>query len=255
MRHKPHILFLAVIFQFLSFAWAQNGGRWIGSYLNRNSGVSLKLEQNSNGQYKGEFRYEGLTFPIRGNSGSAAFSGEYQYQEKWFPFSLKPDQNAFTLTVDGVTVPVEKLSEGSSSASKTPNGNATSSDSKTRAGSVKIEGKENAVWMQKLKGRQLLFLETLGGGTAKVTVNLYTDGTYTFEASSSYTSGGYGDFSYADQDKDQGTWKIVDKGGMVILATVSTKNGQKAEMRIQPGASAAQVLINGKRFFIGETLR
>ncbi len=255
MRAIPHILLTAMIFQLLSSAWAQNGGKWNGSYLNRNSGISLKLEQNSNGQYQGEFRYEGLTFPIRGNSGSAAFSGEYLYQEKWFPFSLKPYQNAFTLTVDGVTVPVEKLSSSTSTAPTPSKGNPPSPSSTGKAGSAAIEGRENAAWNQRLKGRQLIFLETSGGGTQKATIYLYPDGRFQYEYSSSYSSGGYADFSYADQDKDQGTWKIVERGGTVFLMTVSSKNGQKAEMRIQQGASATQVLINGKRFFIGETLR
>lgn len=257
MRTFPHLILLSMLLLQRSTLWAQTEDKWLGSYLNRQSGIYLQVKPKSDGLYSGEFRYGDMTFPIRGMLLLGVFAGEYLHQEKWFSFTLTASRGAFALAVDGVTLPMERLPPGSPPPQpKTPANTGTQPPGKPPAvSSSAIEGKENAAWTQKLKGRQLIFLETSGGGTQKATINLYPDGRFQYEYSSSYSSGGYADFSYADQDKDQGTWKIVEKGGMVVLASVSSKSGQKAEMRIQPGASATQVLINGKRFFIGETLR
>ena len=254
MRIATVVVLTAALLQPETSSFAQ-ADPWPGVYLNQASGTRLRILPKSSGGYPCEFMYETLTFPARGRVVSGTFTGEYLFKEQWFPFTVAPDRGAFSLTVDGVTVPVERLTSDMKSTTAPPKGTPPVSTSPPKTGPAAIEGKENAAWTQRLRGRQLLFLQTLGGGTAKATVNLYADGRYTFESSSSYSSGGYGDFSYADSESDEGVWKVVDRQGVVVLSTLSTKNGRKAEMRVQPGASAGQVLIDGRRFFIQEIPR
>jgi hypothetical protein len=230
---------------------------WIGNYLNRQTGTSLQIKPKADGMYRGEFRYGTSIFPIRGINLLGIFTGEYKYQDKWFSFAVTGGQQAYTLTVDGVTLALDRLPPGAElPAPKSDRAGAQPSAVPSVPGKATdpaaFAPRENTGWTQKLRGRQLLFLETVGGGTQKAVINLYTNGQFSFESSSSYASGGSADFSYADQDKDSGTWRIEERQGAVLLVTISAKNGQRSEMRLQPGASATQVLINGKKFFIRE---
>ena len=253
MRGPLSIMLIALLCQ---APWTLKGQTdpWIGVYLNKATGTSLQVKPKSDGLYRGEFRYEGLALPIRGMNVLGVFTGEYQFQGQWFPFTLNKEQKSFKLSADGVTLQLDRQPPGTeppplkSASSAQGGGNATGNAAGAKTGV--IEGKDNAAWTQRLKGRQLLFLETLNGGTSKMVLNLFADGRYDFETSSSYASGGYGDFSYADKNGDKGSWRILDRQGMAVLTTVSSKNGERSELRIQPGASSGQVLLNGKRFFI-----
>lgn len=230
---------------------------WIGNYMNRQTGTSLQIKPKTDGMYRGEFRYGSSVFPIRGINLLGIFTGEYKYEDKWFSFSVTSVQQAYRLTVDGVTLSLDRLPPGTELPVQKSN---PAKAEPSAAPSVRGKGTdpeagaspENKGWTQKLRGRQLLFLETVGGGTSKAVINLYANGQFSYESSSSYASGGSADFSYADQDKDSGTWRIEERQGVVFLVTISSRNGQRSETRLQPGATATQLLLNGKRFFIRE---
>lgn len=230
---------------------AQTPDKWVGAYLNRGSGVALEIKPKQEGMYPGEFSYNGMKLPIRGISLLGVFTAEYSYQQKWFSFTMTRGTKDFTLSVDGVTLPMERLPAGAkipvTKAPATTNKGSTSTGGNTpRTGA----GATNGSWTQRLNGRQLLYLQTRGGTSTKAFLNLFANGRFHFETSTSHTSGGFGEFSYADESKDDGTWKIIDRGGTTLLVTVSSKNGQTSEMRLQPGQSATQVLLDGRRFFI-----
>lgn len=231
-------------------AVAQTPDKWAGAYVNRASGVALEIKPRKEGMYAGEFTYNGVKLPIRGLPILGIFTAEYQYQQQWFSFTLTRGAKQFSLAVDGVTVPMDRLPAGAklpvAKGPLAPKGGSNP----PAGGAAGVGGRANAGWTQRLAGRQLLFLQTGGGGTSKATLDLYANGRFRFASSSSYSSGGFSEFSYADQDSDDGTWKVVDRGGMTVLVTVSSKGGKTAEMRVQPGQTATQVLLNGKRFFI-----
>jgi len=229
----------------------QQPDKWVGAYLNRETGVALQVKPKQEGMYQGEFTYNGMKLPIRGISLLGVFTAEYFYQQKWFSFTLTRGTKDFTLSVDGVTLPMERLPAGARiPVTKAPA--TTNKGSNTTGGNTpkKGTGVTNGNWSQRLTGRQLLYLQTGGGTSTKAFLNLFANGRFHFETSTSHTSGGFGEFSYADESKDDGTWKIIDRGGNTLLVTVSSKNGQTSEMRLQPGQSATQVLLDGRRFFI-----
>jgi hypothetical protein len=105
-------------------------------------------------------------------------------------------------------------------------------------------------WQQKLTGRKLLYLKTEGGGTTKITIDLYNDGSYFYQSESSYASGGYADFSYADAGKDRGQWKIVNRGNDVILLGISAEKGGTTEYILKAGQNSGEVMLGNRRFFI-----
>ena len=107
-------------------------------------------------------------------------------------------------------------------------------------------------WQQKLSGKKLLYLKTEGGGTTKITIDLYQDGSYFYQSESSYASGGYADFSYADSDKDRGQWKIVNRGNEVILLGISTEKGSTTEFILKAGQNNGEVMLGNRRYFIRE---
>ena len=105
-----------------------------------------------------------------------------------------------------------------------------------------------ADWESRIRGRQLVYLNTQGGGTEKTTVNLYADGRFDYTSSSSYTSGGYADFSYADKNGGSGSWKIVQRGQQALLLMFN-QNGGTEEYPLQQGQQG-EVISNGRRYFI-----
>lgn len=219
---------LNVIFNLVIFQPSQP---WRGMYTEPVSGIQLEIKTVANGKCSGNFTYQGMQMPIEASLQNGKIAGIYLYQDGRFPFSLEKRQEKYYLTADGVTAEVQR-----SSASNQITSGSTSQLSDR--------------WTQKLRGKQLLFLETSGGGTSKVTLDLLSDGQFRYAASSSYTSGGFSDFSYAGEDKDFGIWRIQDERGLVVLVTQSKKTGETLRTPIRPGAVEGQVLLNGKRFFI-----
>lgn len=240
----------------VALAWAllcraaQPPDKWVGAYLNSGTGVALEVRTKKDGMYPGEFSYNGMKLPIRGISVLGVFTAEYFFQQKWFSFTLTKGAKDFTLSVDGVTLPMERLAPGA----KLPVAKAPVTPIKGQVPAKSDPGKGggsvNGNWTQRLNGRQLLYLQTGGGTSTKAFLNLFANGRFHFETSTSHTSGGFGEFSYADESKDDGTWKIIDRGGTTLLVTLSSKNGQTSEMRLQSGQTATQVLLDGRRFFI-----
>lgn len=104
-------------------------------------------------------------------------------------------------------------------------------------------------WITSLRSKQLVYLQTSNGGTEREDIDLCADGTFAYKFESSYTSGGYADFSYAGNDVQEGTWKIVSRGpsSILILYFGSTR---VREFTIVKSSTAGEVLLNSKRYFI-----
>lgn len=104
-------------------------------------------------------------------------------------------------------------------------------------------------WRQRLMGKELLFLQTEGGGSTKISIHLCRNGSFTFYSNDSYTSGGFSDFSYAGQDNGSGSWRIVSKSGQPVLM-LTFKNGSVNEYTLTTRSASNEVGLNGRRYFV-----
>ncbi|HSK12997.1 MAG TPA: hypothetical protein VK907_07255, partial [Phnomibacter sp.] len=109
-----------------------------------------------------------------------------------------------------------------------------------------------SAWQQRITGKRLLYLKTEGGGTTRIYIDLYPNGSYFYNYQSSYASGGFSDFSYADANKDEGTWKLVARGDQVILLGISSKTGETTEFLLGPATKSSEVMIGNRKYFITE---
>lgn len=239
---------LAFLFFFTQLLHAQQApaDKWIGNFANREKGIVLSVTPKVEGMFGGEFRYEQQKFPIRGIPVLGVFVGEYLHEETWFSFTLVQLGEKWLLTVDGVELQMDRLKAGE------PLPLATARPAATATQPAQAPNAAGGVWQKRLNDRQLLFLNTEGGGSTKITLNLYANGSYSYQSSSSYSSGGYADFSYADQNADNGKWTVVAKGNGAALQLSSSKSGHKTDYALQSGASDGQVLLNGRKYFLRE---
>jgi len=104
-------------------------------------------------------------------------------------------------------------------------------------------------WDQQLRGKQLLYLNSQGGGSDKTTVNLFANGNFDFSSNSNYMSGGSSVFTYADKNAGRGTWKITQRGQQVMLL-MFYENGSVEEYPLQQGQSVNEVYSQNRRYFI-----
>jgi hypothetical protein len=386
---------LLLIFMAISAVAQPKPDKWSGMYINRESGLILKIQEKADGMYPGEFILGQQSFSMQGFTLLGVFNGAYSYQGQNFGFTLTPTDNKWILSVDGVTVEVEKKplkdeagtvqapeqpdkavavpekekgpvspasgtrktdqyagysfalpagwacketgegfhltkagekaelvvaphftpsvqqalaesnqpvndansqtyltpvskpygnngvqvsitgqAQGKPFSSETislmsPHGNggvsftaisvAGSASSylpqlKSMAASatfmVPKAHPQAAAWKQKLTGKKLLYLKTEGGGTTKISIDLYQDGSYSYSYQSSYSSGGYADFSYADKDEDRGQWQIVSRGNEIILLGNSSQKGGSTAYVLSSGQNNGEVMLDNRRYFI-----
>ncbi|MBK6947139.1 MAG: hypothetical protein IPH16_02815 [Haliscomenobacter sp.] len=107
-------------------------------------------------------------------------------------------------------------------------------------------------WKQRVSGKQLLFLQTSNGSSDKVTIDLCPTGRFEYYSNSSYMSGGFFQFSYAGQDANSGTWKIVARGTQPVLQ-LFFDSGTLQEYPLSARQAANEIGLNGQRYFIQPT--
>ncbi|MBK8877885.1 MAG: hypothetical protein IPN74_04865 [Haliscomenobacter sp.] len=107
-------------------------------------------------------------------------------------------------------------------------------------------------WKQRVSGKQLLFLQTSNGSSDKVTIDLCPTGRFEYYSNSSYMSGGFSQFSYAGQDANSGTWKIVARGTQPVLQ-LFFDSGTLQEYPLSARQAANEIGLNGQRYFIQPT--
>lgn len=95
-----------------------------------------------------------------------------------------------------------------------------------------------------------MYLKTEGGGSTKIRLLPYEDGNYEYFKESSYISGGSSTLSYADQDKDNGKWKMVARDANAVLITTSTQTGETSESTLEAGQNNGEVYLNVNRYFV-----
>ncbi len=104
-------------------------------------------------------------------------------------------------------------------------------------------------WQQKIKGKQLLYLYTGNGLSDKWSYDLCPNGRYVYRSNSSYSSGGYADFSYAGQDGAAGRWRVTARGNEAYLV-LQSDNGEVSEFAISARQAGNEIGLNQKRYFL-----
>ena len=124
---------------------------------------------------------------------------------------------------------------------------------KTIANSVQFQKPQVSAlaqqWKQRVSGKQLLFLQTGNGSSDKITIDLCPAGRFEYYSNSSYMSGGFSQFSYAGQDTNSGTWKIITRGSQPVLQ-LFFDSGSLQEYQLSTRQAGNEIGLNGQRYFI-----
>ncbi|MBK8654904.1 MAG: hypothetical protein IPN20_13590 [Haliscomenobacter sp.] len=124
---------------------------------------------------------------------------------------------------------------------------------KTIANSVQFQKPQVSAlaqqWKQRVSGKQLLFLQTGNGSSDKITIDLCPAGRFEYYSNSSYMSGGFSQFSYAGQDTNSGTWKIIARGSQPVLQ-LFFDSGSLQEYQLSARQAGNEIGLNGQRYFI-----
>lgn len=105
---------------------------------------------------------------------------------------------------------------------------------------------EDNTWLNRVRGKQLLYLKTISGGSTKYYYNLYSNGRYDYVYTYTYNSNS---FYGSDNDRDQGTWKIVNRGNKAVLILNGNKKGME-EIVLEQRTASNELTGNGERFFV-----
>lgn len=105
-----------------------------------------------------------------------------------------------------------------------------------------------AQWQQRLSGKELLYLNTEGGGSTQISIQLCANGSFTYSSNDSYLSGGFSTFSYAGQDQDSGRWRVLSRGSEVVL--LLNRRSGVSEYVLSPRQASNEVGLNGRRYFL-----
>jgi len=124
---------------------------------------------------------------------------------------------------------------------------------RTMAASVRFSKTKTSLasqeWISKIGGRQLLYLNTSGGGSTRITLNLYANGQFDFSNNSSYLSGGSTVLSYAGKDSNSGTWKILSRNNQTVLVLYGGDRSA-VEYILTPRSANGEINLNDRRYFI-----
>lgn len=105
-------------------------------------------------------------------------------------------------------------------------------------------------WQERVKGKKLLYLFTDNYGSQRVDIDLYVNGTFSYNNNNGMmSSGGVGTGTYAGEDRFTGSWKLDTNGSTVVLI-LTGNTGRSLQFTLQDGTSSTQILLNNKRYFI-----
>jgi len=105
---------------------------------------------------------------------------------------------------------------------------------------------EDNTWLNRVRGKQLLYLKTISGGSTKYYYNLYSNGRYDYVYTYTYNSNS---FYGSDNDRDQGTWRIVNRGNKAVLILNGNKKGMQ-EIVLEQRPASNELTGNGERLFV-----
>ena len=104
-------------------------------------------------------------------------------------------------------------------------------------------------WSDLIRGKKLLFLQTDNYGSQRIDIDLRADGSYDYQNNTGMMSqGGVGTGTYGGLNRHSGSWKVILQGGSPML--LLTGNNGTTSFSISRGASAQQLLLNNRRYFI-----
>jgi hypothetical protein len=94
-----------------------------------------------------------------------------------------------------------------------------------------------------------LYLHTSGGGSTRITLNLFENGQFDFANNSSYMSGGSSVLSYAGKNSNSGTWKIQSRNNQTVLVLFGGDRSA-TEYILTSRPENGEINLNDRRYFI-----
>ncbi|MEZ4904405.1 MAG: hypothetical protein R2822_22990 [Spirosomataceae bacterium] len=105
-------------------------------------------------------------------------------------------------------------------------------------------------WKNKLKGKELLYLNTSNGLSDKFSIHLCSNGQFSKKDDSSYSSSNFSSyFNYAGRSGEQGRWEIMARNNAPVLV-LKANDGQVFQYNITLRQASNELGLNGKRYFV-----
>ena len=105
-------------------------------------------------------------------------------------------------------------------------------------------------WKAKLKGKELLYLNTANGMSDKFSIHLCSTGQFTKKEDTSYSSQTFSDnFNYAGRSGDQGRWDVTTQGATPVLV-LRANDGKVFQYQITLRQASNELGLNGRRYFV-----
>ena len=105
-------------------------------------------------------------------------------------------------------------------------------------------------WKAKLKGKELLYLNTANGMSDKFSIHLCSTGQFTKKEDTSYSSQTFSDnFNYSGRSGDQGRWDVTPQGTTPVLV-LRANDGKVFQYQITLRQASNELGLNGRRYFV-----
>ncbi len=104
-------------------------------------------------------------------------------------------------------------------------------------------------WKNRINGRRLIYLRTANGFSDRTTIDLCSNGNFSYNGTSSGMSDGPSVLTYASQDGGQGIWKVISRGNTPILV-LTYNTGEFAEYRLGNGLANGEIQLDGRKYYL-----
>ncbi|MFN8345844.1 MAG: hypothetical protein U0X91_12605 [Spirosomataceae bacterium] len=110
-------------------------------------------------------------------------------------------------------------------------------------------------WKNRLKSKELLYLNTSNGLSDKFSIDLCSNGQFFRKDDSSYSSQTFTDgFTYAGRSGNEGRWEIAARGNVPVLL-LKANDGQVSQYEISVRQAGNEIGLNGRRYFVRQSQR
>lgn len=110
-------------------------------------------------------------------------------------------------------------------------------------------------WKGRLKGKELLYLNTANGLSDKFSIDLCPTGQFSKKNDTNYSSQTFSDgFTYAGRSGNDGRWEVVIRNNVPVLL-LKANDGQVSYYEISVRQAGNEIGLNGKRYFVRQSQR
>lgn len=238
MSHLPIFASLLSLF-FLSLS-AQAQDSFAGSYQGQYSSMVL---EGQGGEYRGHAVSQGIRYEVAAVSKDGQYlQGLSVYQGMQYPWTGMRTHTGLRIWLNGVAYDLKK--QGATSARPQQGGQP-----RTGRGQLSAIGQQ---WFDALNGAKLTYIYSnytggYGGGGATTTIDMCTNGTFTYNSESSVYVPNGGGVGSASQNRIVGRWEIVEQNGQVYIYSQAS-NGQSEYYLLEYRNN--KVFVGGKRYAV-----